>query len=165
MIGGDILMIWIANVGVICLAIYNLIINAFKAHNISKHIISVESRLSEKAGKKQAIEAISNLVNIPVLRESGGGTIVRDWFVILYRIEKNKITNLPKQEIALELISKKERKSARNKLSAGSTVPAECLWLIFDNICDKRSKRVLWNVVLTISLFFYIEFLIITRLI
>ena len=134
-------------------ALFSLYFNAKKTLRLSNHDIPIEDRFVNKSGKKQALEAISELVEIPILPESSGGTVVRDWFVMLYRVEKNKSTKLTKQQIALELIKKGDRTYAKSKLSAGSTVPAECLWMIFDEIMRRRRKKTFLYIFLVFYLF------------
>lgn len=154
-----------AIVGII-IALRKIYVNGKQLFRLSNHYIPIESQAHDKSGKKQAVEAISNLVEIPILPEISGGTISRDWFAMLYRIEKNKLTTRKKQQIALDLIRKNKRDYANSKMSpTGSTVPAECLWLIFETLMHRRRVSAIKNTLTIIVLFGYIEWLIITRLI
>ena len=80
---------------------------------------------------------------------------------LLTIISKNKLQNL-----RLDLIRKNKRDYANSKMSpTGSTVPAECLWLIFETLMHRRRVSAIINTLTIIILFGYIEWLIFTRLI
>ena len=112
-------------------------------------------------GKRQAINAISEFKQIPPAPLSNGGTVVKSWLVTLYRVVKNKMPDMNKQDIAIELVARGDKEQAEDVMSTGSTVPASALWMIFENLVRMEIKKVLFLLVLVIigvaSLVFTIE--------
>jgi len=126
-----------------------------------KKISQFGGKKTDEEGKRQAINAISEFKQIPTAPLSNGGTVVKSWLVTLYRVVKNKMPEMKKQDIALELVARGDKEQAEELMSAGSTVPASALWMIYDNLVRLEIKKVLFLLLLVVigvaSLVFTIE--------
>ena len=106
--------------------VYNLVVKTIRFKQLDYVFHSIGKRIKdEETGKKQATDAISELVGILPPVKINGGTVPKEWFESLYIVTRGRKENLgTKQTIAAKLADRFRYESILNSMPQGGTVPA-----------------------------------------
>jgi hypothetical protein len=123
--------------------VYRLVRKFIEFSHLDYVFNSIGNRIKdEETGKKQATDAISELVGILPPEKINGGTVPKKWFESLYVITRGRKVNLgSKQTIAAKLADRFRYKSILRSMPQGGTVPATVIWSIYDQIYKSKKRQ------------------------
>ena len=123
--------------------VYNLVDKTISFRQLHYVFHSIGKKIEdEETGKKQATDAISELVGILPPVKINGGTVPKEWFESLYIVTRGSKENLgTKQTIAAKLADRFRYKSILRSMPQGGTVPATVIWSIYDQIYKSKKRQ------------------------